>query len=208
MLWFVSAAEALALAAEITKLRQRGFLQLDLQTSQQNRLPLPILERLAARHLGAAAPRSRSLLLQLYLDVALRAFAAAGCAPEAAFIRPLFFDPRPNPIGSPSPGKLLQDAREKSELSEEAFRELQRAHFRQFAEFLLTLRPASGNDSNEAIAEKTLRRYAAAVSRSTRQQPGNSTWVGVETPSGVIEIAPVSSDVSTNDLKALLTHLG
>lgn len=35
-----------------------------------------------------------------------------------------------------------------------------------------------------------------------------STWVGVETPSGVVEIAPVGAAMSTKDLKALIMHLG
>jgi hypothetical protein len=32
--------------------------------------------------------------------------------------------------------------------------------------------------------------------------------VGVETPSGVVEIAPIDAAMSTKDLKALITHLG
>jgi hypothetical protein len=134
-------------------------------------------------------------------------FAAAGSAAEAAFIRDLFFDTRTKPVGVLSQGGLRDAAREKAKLSDGAFRDLQRAHFREFAGFLLTLTSAKGVDPTlPEAAYSTLARYARAVqAESTRQM---KTWVGVETKSGVINIAPVRHNVSANDLQSLLTVLG
>jgi len=130
-----------AVADELNWLRRRGLRWVDGHSSGQHPLALPQLERLANRYLGASAPRARSPLIRQYLEAALREFEERGNADDADLIRSLFFDPKGLPLGTRSPGKLLDEARKKTGLSEDEFRKLRHQLFRDFAEFLIDLQP-------------------------------------------------------------------
>jgi hypothetical protein len=96
-----------------------------------------LLEELARRFLGERAPHNRPDLLRQYLQDTLVLYSDRHGEHEAAFVRRLFFTEDKD---VPERPKDLQAAAIiKTGLPEETFRKKRRAHFTQFARFLLEL---------------------------------------------------------------------
>lgn len=131
--------QAQELAKQLSKLRQRGLAKID--SRQQGRLEVPLLEELARRHTPDAR-LSRIERVRQLLQHGLQAFAQAGHKADAEFILPLFFDDGLGAaVSRRSAGDLLADARKTSKLSEDNFDNSRRDIFLTFADFLLPFVP-------------------------------------------------------------------
>lgn len=132
-----SGGDSVALSEELTTARRRGLDALDVATAQQNRVELPQLELLAATYATATdvGPLARIEAIPLLLRAALDAYEQAGNRDYAALVARLFFDDDGSP-GRKRPGRLLEEARQASGLTEDAFDDRRRTIFRDFATFL------------------------------------------------------------------------
>jgi len=123
------------LTDELVLMRRRGVERID----RSKRVPLPILEALAAQH-SAAAGSARPTRIRHVLDNALKAYEQEESSQaDAAFVRSLLADPEdrwPGPGGS---GALQQKAQDTVGIHDDRdFRKYQRERFSAFVHYLLT----------------------------------------------------------------------
>jgi hypothetical protein len=126
---------------ELTRARQRGLDDLDLNAPARHQYPVaaPNLEYLARRYAGDEET-DRVPLIRTLLRDALDAWERDGDADDvdnAQFIRDLFFAPDGGSPGRYRPGELMKMTRQNHRLDEEAVPRRRQTAFRLFAAYLV-----------------------------------------------------------------------
>jgi hypothetical protein len=125
-----------ALAAELTRARQRGLDRLDLPLGTEGRVAVPQLDDLARWYTGDRQTDHFPLLSRLLRD-ALAAWARQGHPTEARTVQRLFFAPDGGAPGRTNAGHLYTQARLALNQSTSTFEKHRRLLFREFAPFLI-----------------------------------------------------------------------
>ncbi|WP_073391855.1 hypothetical protein [Jatrophihabitans endophyticus] len=131
----VGQGEALRLATELARVRQRGIALVDRVGYHQSPVVTPILDQLLVRgELGIS--RSRAAAIAELLDLRLLMYGEESAA-QASFVRSLFFDRDGRGPGALGAAGLLNLARKGRGITPDAFHHLQRQELIDFARFLL-----------------------------------------------------------------------
>lgn len=145
-------ADADAISRELTRARQRGLDDLEVDEGpQRHRVETPHLDQLADVYGTATGigPLSRVDGVKRLMRDGLARYEAAGNREYASFIRDLFFDAEGSPPGSA--GERLEAVRRRTGLNERNFQARRHTAFREFASFLSDFaaqaRPASTAES-------------------------------------------------------------
>jgi hypothetical protein len=206
------AARIVAIAREMTRIRQRGFDRLEFADRKQDRVSTSALEGVAAE-LGFEGD-DRAEVLASMLQEQLNALAESGRRYEADLVRRLLFD---DPASAPStPQARLDGARLQARLTDGQFGNRQAAVFRDFATFLVaavTPPEVSSLPANDDVDEpvgveeawwRRRARLAVAIGAAVLALSALVVWAmrgnRPESPTGASESVSASSSQSTTPM--------